>query len=90
MEIKEFKGKFLSQWSKIIAVLIMLASWFIKLATNIDIDMDDAVKVALFVALMFYPIDVSIWLSVFAPHLNRKTIPDDGKGESDAETERTC
>lgn len=85
MEIKTFKGKFLSQWSKIIAVLIVLSSWIVKLVTNIEVNMDDAIKVSLFVALMFCPIDISIWLGVFAPHLTRKTIPDDGKGESDAE-----
>ncbi len=81
MEIKTFKGKFLSQWSKLFAILIVLVSWILKIIADAPIEMNDAIKVALFVALMFAPIDISIWIEVFASYLPRKTIPKDGKDD---------
>jgi len=79
--MENLNGKLLSHWSKLFSILIVIASWIVKMVTDVSIEMNDAIKVALFVALVFAPIDVSIWLKILATLLPRKTIPDDGKGD---------
>ncbi len=74
-------GKLMCQISKIIAALIVFGSMVVNaIAKTIRIPIDDAVKVGIFVFVMFLPIDVSIWLGIVKTWF-RKTIPADGKDD---------
>lgn len=74
-------GKLMCQISKIIAALIVFGSMVVNaIAKTVLIPIDDAVKVGIFVFVMFLPIDVSIWLGIVKTWF-RKTIPADGKDD---------
>ena len=74
-------GKLMCQISKIIAALIVFGSMVVNaIAKTVLIPIDDAVKVGIFVFVMFLPIDVSIWLGIVKSWF-RKTIPADGKDD---------
>ena len=75
----ELKGKTLSLLAKILAIAFVIACFIVSLVTRIPIPMDDTIKVAVFVALVFSPVDVSMWIQNFFG--TRKTIPDDGKDD---------
>lgn len=75
----ELKGKTLSLLSKILAVVFVLVCFFVSVVTRIPIPIDDTIKVAVFVALVFSPVDVSLWIQNFFGARHRKTIPADGK-----------
>lgn len=75
-------GKSLSHWSKILACIIVFVALLINVIFKaVLIPIEDAIKCALFIALMFAPIDISIWFDIFAKKFPSKTIPDDGKGD---------
>ena len=77
------KGKLMCQLSKIIACLIVFCALVVNAVAKAEIvPVDDAVKVGIFVFVMFLPIDVSIWLGIVQTWF-RKTIPDDGKDDGD-------
>lgn len=59
------KGKQLSLFSKLLAVLIVVGALFLKIITENPIPMDDVIKASLFVALVFSPVDVSLWVETF-------------------------
>ncbi len=74
-------GKLMCQISKIIAALIVFGSMVVNaIAKTVLIPIDDAIKVGIFVFVMFLPIDVSIWLGIVKTWF-RKTIPTDGKDD---------
>ena len=74
-------GKLMCQISKIIAALIVFGSMVVNAIAKTElIPIDDAVKVGIFVFVMFLPIDVSIWLGIVKTWF-RKTIPADGKDD---------
>lgn len=74
-------GKLMCQISKIIAALIVFGSMVVNaIAKTVLIPIDDAVKVGIFVFVMFLPIDVSIWLGIVKTWF-RKTIPADSKDD---------
>lgn len=74
-------GKLMCQISKIIAALIVFGSMIVNAIAKTElIPIDDAVKVGIFVFVMFLPIDVSIWLGIVKTWF-RKTIPADGKDD---------
>lgn len=79
----ELRGKTLSLLAKILAIVFVIACFIVSLVTRIPIPMDDTIKVAVFVALVFSPVDVSMWIQNFFG--TRKTIPDDGKDDDDAQ-----
>ncbi|OHD25600.1 MAG: hypothetical protein A2Y38_00275 [Spirochaetes bacterium GWB1_59_5] len=59
----ELKGKLLSLGAKILGALVVLGGLVLK-AFNLTpaLSIDDVIKTAAFVVLVFSPIDVSIWL----------------------------
>lgn len=75
----ELKGKTLSLLAKILAIVFVVACFIVSVLTKIPIPMDDTIKVAVFVALVFSPVDVSMWIQNFFGTRHCKTIPDDGK-----------
>ncbi len=76
-------GKLLCQISKLLACLIVIAALFINaVEKSCVMPVDDAIKVGIFVFVMFLPIDVSIWLGIVKTWF-RKTIPADGKEDAD-------
>lgn len=84
----ELKGKKLSQFAKIIAACIVILALIANAIGHMVrygyvVPIDDAIKAALFIALIFAPIDISIWLDIFTGWLPRKTIPADGKDEDE-------
>jgi hypothetical protein len=75
------KGKILCQLSKIIAAVIVFAALVINaIAKTVVVPVDDAIKVGIFVFVVFLPIDVSIWIDIVKTCM-RKTIPADGKDD---------
>lgn len=80
----ELKGKTLSLLAKILAIVFVIACFVVSLVTRIPIPMDDTIKVAVFVALVFSPVDVSMWIQNFFG--TRKTIPNDGKDDDGAQS----
>ena len=75
------KGKILCQLSKIIAALIAFIALVINaVAKTTVVPVDDAIKVEIFVFVVFLPIDVSIWIDIVKTCM-RKTIPADGKDD---------
>jgi hypothetical protein len=78
----ELKGKQLSLWSKLGALFFLLACFALIVFAKIQFAVDDAIKVSIFIALLFSPVDISLWLEKFSPGtFHRKTIPADGKGD---------
>jgi hypothetical protein len=79
----ELKGKQLSLWSKLGALLFLLVCFSLIVFAKIQFAVNDAIKVSIFIALLFSPVDVSLWLEKFSPGItyHNKTIPDDGKDE---------
>jgi hypothetical protein len=77
------KGKQLSLLSKILALVFVLICFTITIVTHIPIQINDVIKVALFIALIFTPIDVSFWLEKIFWPVHKRTIPDDGKSDSE-------
>ena len=59
----ELKGKQLSLWAKIIAIVFLLVCFAVSIFTGVVVPINDAIKVSLFVALLCCsPVDVSFWL----------------------------
>lgn len=56
----ELKGKPLTLWAKIIASIIAVGGLFLKAFWSPALDIDAVIKVAVFVALVFAPIDLSL------------------------------
>ncbi|MDE5899334.1 MAG: hypothetical protein K2H09_08755 [Treponemataceae bacterium] len=75
----ELKGKTLSLLSKVLALVFVIVCFVVSVVARIPIPIDDTIKVAVFVALVFSPVDVSMWIQNFFGSRPRKTIPDDGK-----------
>jgi hypothetical protein len=65
------KGKQLSLGSKILAVLFLFLCFAISIFTEIKISIDDAIKIALFMALVFSPVDISLWMETFSTILGQ-------------------
>jgi len=64
--MKELKGKQLTLWAKIVGAAVAILSLSLKivgLAPSLEIM--DAIKVALFVVVIFSPIDLSLVLEKF-------------------------
>lgn len=59
------KGKQLSLISKLLALLFVFACFGLKVFAKIEIPINDAIKVALFAALIFAPVDISLWIETF-------------------------
>ncbi len=59
----ELKGKPLSLASKLIAMIIAIGGLILKAACMPDFDIDAALKTALFVAVVFSPVDASMVVS---------------------------
>jgi hypothetical protein len=59
----ELKGKPLSLGSKILAVIIAICGLVLKATIIPDFDIDASLKTALFVALVFSPVDASMVIS---------------------------
>jgi len=79
----DLKGKQLSLASKIVAVVIVIICLTVNAVTPFTVPMDDAIKAAVFVALAFSPVDVSMWINNYGAW-HRKTFPDDGKDDGDS------
>lgn len=77
----EFKGKTLSLLSKVLALAFVMVCFIVSVLTGVEIPVDDTIKVAVFVALVFGPVDVSLWIQNFFGTRHCKTVPDDGKGD---------
>lgn len=61
----KLKGKQLSLFSKMLAVFITCTALFMEIITGVTIPMNDVIKVSLFVALVFSPVDISLWVETF-------------------------
>lgn len=59
------KGKTLSLASKILAGVIVLVLSILKGFKFVELEMGDIVLLGIFFALLFSPIDISIWLDKF-------------------------
>ncbi|MDR2897485.1 MAG: hypothetical protein LBU99_01630 [Spirochaetaceae bacterium] len=59
----ELKGKPLSLASKILAAVIAIGALVLKATVSADLDIDAALKVSTFVALVFSPVDLSMVVS---------------------------
>lgn len=81
------KGKQLSLMAKIIALVFVIICFVVMVVTGVDIPIDDAIKVAIFAALVFSPVDISLWIENFQGNRHRKTIPDDGKSDEEVANE---
>lgn len=58
----ELKGKQLSLAAKIAAVVFVLLCFAVMLITKIVIPINDVIKIGVFIALVFSPVDISLWL----------------------------
>lgn len=58
----ELKGKQLSLGAKIAAVIFVLLCFAVMLTTKIVIPINDVIKIGTFIALVFSPVDISLWL----------------------------
>lgn len=80
----KLKGKQLSLSSKMLAVFIACTALFMEIITGVTIPMNDVIKVSLFVALVFSPVDISLWVETFFQSFSsgRKKAPpsDEDKG----------
>jgi hypothetical protein len=59
------KAKELSLFSKIFAGSFVLAAWILCAAFRWDVATWDIIQVGIFMALIFSPVDVSIWMDKF-------------------------
>jgi hypothetical protein len=79
------KGKPLSLLSKLLAVFFVLLCFCVNVFTSFNIPMDDVIKVALFMALVFSPVDISLWMETFAGIRGKPVSPgDDAAPPADA------
>jgi hypothetical protein len=60
------KGKTLSLTAKIIAGVFVIVMILLKSLGFVDIPVTDVISVGAFFALLFSPIDISIWLDKFS------------------------
>lgn len=58
----ELKGKQLSLSAKIAAIVFVLLCFVVMITTKIVIPIDDVIKIGAFIALVFSPVDISLWL----------------------------
>lgn len=58
----ELKGKQLSLGAKLAAVFFVVLCFVVMLVTKIVIPMNDVIKIGIFIALVFSPVDISLWL----------------------------
>ena len=78
----ELKGKQLSLGAKIAAVIFVLLCFVVMLFSQIEMPMTDVISVGIFIALVFSPVDISLWIENFmGKKYHRKTIPSDGKDD---------
>ncbi len=63
----ELKGKQLSLGAKLAAVFFVLLCFAVMLVTKTPIPMNDVIKVGIFIALVFSPVDISLWLEKLPP-----------------------
>lgn len=80
----ELKGKTLTLAAKIVAALFVLLCFGLITVFGFNIEIDNVIKIGIFIALLFSPVDVSLWLQTFFSGLSNtrnKTFPDDGKSE---------
>ena len=79
----DLKGKQLSLWAKILAIVFLLIVYCVLVFCKIDVPLSDAVTsaigVATFIACAFIPVDASILTKNIKSR--QKTVPDDGKGQ---------
>lgn len=59
------KGKELSLWSKVFAAVFVLVAFVLSAIFKWDVAAWDIVQVGIFLALVFSPVDVSLWLEKF-------------------------
>ena len=71
------KGKQLSLISKLVAGVIVLALSVLKGMGIVDLAMSDILSLGVFIALLFSPVDVSLWIE----NLKKKT-GQDGEAKS--------
>ena len=85
----ELKGKQLSLGAKIAAVIFVLLCFAVMLTTKIVIPINDVIKIGTFIALVFSPVDISLWLSQYGKCF-KNTVADIAKTAafSAAETKR--
>lgn len=62
----ELKGKQLSLGSKLAAVVFVLLCFMVTLVTGIEIPVNDTIKIGLFMALIFAPVDISLWFETLS------------------------
>lgn len=61
------KGKQLTLGAKIVASAIVISSLVLKASGRApDLIIDDAIKVGAFIATIFAPVDISMWLEKFS------------------------
>ena len=58
----ELKGKQLSLGAKLASVFFVLLCFVVMLIIKTPIPMNDVIKVGTFIALVFSPVDISLWL----------------------------
>ena len=57
-------------------MIFVLLCFCVSIFTNFKIPMNDVIKVAIFMALVFSPVDVSLWMEAFAGIRQRtETLP---------------
>jgi len=65
---KQLKGKQLTLLAKIYAVIVVTIALALKIAGVFpQINIDEVIKGAIFIVVIFAPVDVSLWLEKFLP-----------------------
>ncbi len=61
----EVKGKPLSLTSKMIAVAMVCGAVCAEVVTGRPVPINDVIKAAIFIMLVFAPVDISLWVETF-------------------------
>lgn len=59
------KGKELSLFSKILAGVFVVVAWILSAVFRWEVATWDIIQIGIFMALIFSPVDVSLWLEKF-------------------------
>lgn len=59
------KGKPLSLSSKLVAVLLVFTAILAEIITGKTLPINDVIKAAIFIMLVFAPVDISLWMETF-------------------------
>lgn len=71
----ELKGKQLSLGAKLGAIFFVLLCFVVMIVCKVAIPIDDALKVGIFIALVFSPVDVSLWIEKFFVRRDSDNLP---------------